>query len=513
MWLESIAKRYGDQLALACDKDTLTYSQLLNASWCCAIDLVRRGMKKGDRVILMGINGLDWIISFFGIVLAGGVAALANYSLSSKDTTTLTQLVDAKWAVLVVDDIFGLRPEAVAQAIEMGGVSFNHILNGRKLYETASDPASILDPATVQALSTLTKAQDTQKNIFTTGTTSKPKAVQLSSCGMLTNAFGSLKINGKDIGKAVCQALSMFHIFGLVNTLRMLENGCFICLPREISSESVLELLERYKVDTLVSVGTVFRMLVELPEFKEKGEGKIKTCIWGASGITPTDVERMQMCLGAVQILPGYGLSECSCVVSTSSSDIPLERRMTTVGRLNPNQDVRIWMEDRGFLPQGEIGEIVVKGPCVMNGYLGIPREDQPIDGDGWLHTGDLGVITEDGLLQLKGRIKDLIKRAGENISPAEIEKALLEEPSISDAKVMGIPHPVLGESVEACVVLRDGELDERKLRAALRKKLSPYKIPSHIFAFSALPQNANGKLNQRLLKEMVLERLREEYK
>ncbi len=508
-WLASLAQRYGDKPALACDEDMLSYSQLYDASRRCAVDLAGRGVKKGDAVLLMAANGLDWLVSFFGIVLAGGVAALANYSLNGEDTARITRLANAEWAVLNVDDLFGIQPGTVARAIENGGVPPAHILSARALYTAArSAPPSEDELSAVQALAALTKPQDTQVIIFTTGTTSQPKAVQLSSRGLLANAIGSLEIGRKDIGKAVCHALSLFHIFGFVHTLRILENGGFACLPREISPEAVVELIERWNVDTLASVGTVYRMLVALPGFKEKGEGNIKSCIWGASELTGADAERLRACLGDTQILPGYGLSECSCVVSTSASDIPPERRMTTVGRLNPSLDVRIWLEGRGFMPPGEPGEIVVAGPCLMNGYLGVPREEQPIDEDGWLHTGDLGLITEDGLLQLKGRSKDLIKRAGENISPAEIEEALLEEPCIRDAKVIGLPHPFLGESVEACVVLREGELDEKRLRLSLRKKLSPYKLPDHIVPFPSFPLNTNGKVNMLQLKKMLAEKL-----
>ena len=143
-----------------------------------------------------------------------------------------------------------------------------------------------------------------------------------------------------------------------------------------------------------------------------------------------------------------------------------------------------------------------------MNGYLGLPQEEQPFDGNGWLHTGDLGLIAEDGLLELKGRIKDLIKRAGENIAPGEIEEVLLSEPGVADARVFGIPDPVLGERVEACVVLQSGGTDERRLRASLRKKLSPHKIPAHIVALPYFPVSANGKIDQIRLRELLMQRL-----
>ena len=144
-----------------------------------------------------------------------------------------------------------------------------------------------------------------------------------------------------------------------------------------------------------------------------------------------------------------------------------------------------------------------------MNSSLGLPQEAQSYDEEGWLHTGDLGMIAEDGLLQLAGRIKDIIIRSGENIAPSEIEKAMMEEDAVLEVKVMGAPHPIWGESVEACVVTKGEELDEDALRTALRAKLSAYKIPSHFFLYKSLPLNANGKLDQRGLKADMLGRLR----
>ena len=171
---------------------------------------------------------------------------------------------------------------------------------------------------------------------------------------------------------------------------------------------------------------------------------------------------------------------------------------------------MRIWNEATGFAKTCELGEIVVKGPSLMNGYYGLPAEMQAIDQDGWLHTGDLGRFDEDGMLQFAGRIKDIIIRSGENISPVEIEKVLLEQEEIREAKVMGAAHPIWGESVEACLVLRKDGLDEDSLRARLKERLGSFKVPSHFFIYDAFPLNENGKLNQRALHTDMLAKLYE---
>ncbi len=506
-WLELLARDYGERLAVTCDEDALCYSELVQASRGCALKLRRQGLQKGDRVILSAVNGVDWIVSFFGILLAGGVAASANYRLNREDTITITRLVGAGWAILGPEDAYA--EQRAAQALCDGGIPANRILSCRELYSDALKTS--VDESELRLLTEGISPRDTQVILFTSGSTAIPKAVALSSEAILTNTYGFVELIANDVGKIGCPPLPLFHAFGMIVMMMLFDVGAVLCLTRELTPQAVLEQIDKRHADTLFSVGTIYRMLIELPEFHEKGKGKIKSCIWSASGMTPADMERLQQCLGGAQILPCYGLSECAAAVSISESGIPPERRAVTVGRPLPNLDVRIWSENRGFLPQGELGEIIIHGPCLMNGYFGLPTEEQPIDKNGWLHTGDLGLITEDGLLQLRGRLKTLIKRAGENIAPAEIEEALLEESSICDAKVIGLEHPILGESVEACVVLRDGELNEQRLRAFLRKRLSPFKVPSHILAFPAFPLNTNGKVDQLRLKELVAERLREQ--
>ena len=504
-WLSSLQTRYGGKTAVVCGEDTIGFSQLENAARCCALDLIKRGVKKGDTVVLMAANGVDWLVSFFGIILTGGVAALVNYGLNGQDVATVSTLVGAKWAILGLDQRFGVQPEVVAKVLSDSGIPTANILSCRGLYADAARSAAECGD---QDLAERPQPRDTQVILFTTGSTALPKAVQLSSRAILSNVYGILDILGKDLGDVCCPALPLFHSFGMITMLFSLEHGCTVCLPRDITPETVLELIARRDVDTVYSVATIFRMLMELPAFKEVARGKIRTCLWASSWMSPADRRLLHEMLGEVCLLPCYGLSECAAGVTISGSHVPAQQREASVGQAIPNLDMRIWEAHRGFLPRGEMGEVVIKGPCLMNGYLGVPREAQPIDQDGWLHTGDLGHISEDGLLHLDGRIKNLIKRAGENIAPAEIEAALLEEPSIREAVVVGCPHSLLGESVEACVVLRFGELNERRLRTSLRKKLSPHKVPDHIIALPAIPLKTNGKVDYLRLKEMTAEKL-----
>ncbi len=508
-WLFSVNRRYGDQIRLLSGEDELSLPALLEASLRCAAILTEKGMQKDDRVLLLAANGLDWLVSFFGIVFAGGVAALGNYSLRGHEITVITRLVKAKWAVLGVEDLFGLRPGFTEEAVCEGGVLHSGIYSCRELYRQSLERSGLPDDAFSGLPETFSHPRDTRVIMFTTGSTSRPKAVQLSSDAILTNVCSTMKFTHGDLRDSCIIALPLFHCYGLYGVLAGLEQGGIIYLAREISPQAVLEMIDQRKPDVLITVGTLYKLLVRLPEFPKKGAGKLKLCFWGGSKMTAADIESIEKNFGAAAV-SGYGLTECSAVVSVSTGDIPPERRAAEAGRIQSCQEVGIWLKERGFVSPGETGEIVVKGPCLMNGYLDLPHEEQPIDDDGWLHTGDLGRIAEDGLLELKGRMKDLIKCAGENIAPGEIEEALLSESGVAEARVFGIPDPVLGERVEACVVLRSGEMDERRLRTSLRKKLSPHKVPVHVVAFPAFPVSASGKTDQIRLRKMLMQRLSE---
>ena len=512
-WLEALAERYGDAPAVTCG-GTLSYQALLDASRQSALHLAGMGVRKGERVVLWAVNGLDWLVAFFGITMAGGVATLMNYGLPAADVTQLTKRYGASWAIVGTNKVSAADPEAVIQAMVNGGVAPDRILRADALFSAATDAdAPLVDLAALRALAAQTQPRDTQVIIFTTGTMSFPKAVQLSSYSILSDArcFTDLCEDGM-LTDSLCVALPLFHSYGLAMVMFWLQNGGHIHLMAAIHPAKVLEAVSQNGITGIATVSVIYSGLLHLPDAEKKLAGQVKVCFVGGGFTTPTEMMRVENALGSGKFLIGYGQTECSPVITVNVPSDPLERRAVSVGRVLPGLDVRIWREGAGFLPQGEIGEIVVKGPITMNGYLGLPQEEQPFDADGWLHTGDLGLFDETGLLLLAGRIKDIIIRNGENISPMEIETALMEEPSVREAKVMGAPHPLWGESVEACVVYGAEPPDEDALRAALRGKLAAYKIPSHFFAYPALPLNTNGKLDQRTLKVSMLEKLRGVY-
>ena len=505
------ALNYPDRPAITCRDKTVTYGMLKAAADHCTVKLVSSGFKKGDKAVLWGFNGIEWVVAFFGIVQAGGVASLMNYGLKSEDVTALTRMVNASWGIIGGNTISIADPNAAAKALITGGVPMQNVFPATVFVGMdAFAPLSPQEQALLDEALTRSQPGDSQVIIYTTGTTSVPKAVQQSSLSVLSNVEGCMEILEEEIGASLCLALPMFHSYGLMVAHAYLALGRHVFLTPLLKPDTLLKMISENGISDMCSVGAIYGMLTSMPEFEEKLSGQLRLCIVGGGFTTPMEMMRFEKMLGGGKLLCGYGQTECSPVITLESYDDPLEKRAVSVGRSLPNHEVRIWNEGTGFAPTGEIGEIIVKGPSLMNGYYGLPSEKQAIDADGWLHTGDLGRFDEDGMLQFAGRIKDIIIRSGENISPVEIEKVLLEQPEVAAAKVLGAAHPIWGESVEACLMLRTADFDENEFRARLKQRLASFKVPSHFFIYKSFPLNENGKLNQRALHTDMVNRLYE---
>ena len=534
-FLNYITAKYGDKTAITCGDKSVTYKQLKQSVDKCALHFIDCGMNKGDRVVLWAVNTIEYVTTFYGILEAGGIAVLMNYGLSAEDTGALTKMVGASWAILGGNKVSQKDPMAAAECILEAGVEPEHLrMEGipKELLIKAGVPAEMLD--VIPSVGDITcddldadgakrlaeraaqvDTQDTQVIIFTTGTTALPKAVQLSPGSMLNDAKGAIEVLRDDIVPSLCLALPLFHSYGLlVMQIFLMLGNHLIMVPLFQKPELLIAAIDQHKVRGLASVGAIYGMLTRHEDFESKIKGKLKTIITGGGFTTPVEMMRLENAFGGdARILCGYGQTECSPVISVEKGSDPLERRAVSVGHVLPGLDVRIWRIEDGFVPQGEIGEVVVKGYNTCNGYYGLPEDKQPFDKDGWLHTGDMGRFADDGMLQLTGRIKDIIIRCGENISPLDVEQAILQESVIREVKVLGAPHPMWGESVEACIVLNNSDkFDEDALRKALKSHLAPYKIPSHFFIYPAFPLNENGKLDQRSLRASMLNRLMEHY-
>ena len=503
-----LCREFPGRPAIVGDGHICTYEDMQNGIQGLARKLKEMGIEKGSRVGLWSYNSANWLIAFFAIIRAGGVAVLLNYSLTCDDAAELLTMTNTGFLLCGDNGETKKNPNAMRELAALASIPETHCLDIRPatLDLGHAFPDAVEEPDARSE----SQSDETAFLIFTSGTTSKPKAVQISQKTLSFDADAFNKNIGGWAGRSICVAVPLFHILGLMMSYSYLCRGSAVCLPANYKPETLVREIDAYRISDMAAVGAVYLGLAEKEEFEQNVVPNLHLCMIAGGMSTPVQMMRLELQYANATFINMYGQSEAAPLTMVRPSDM-VEKRAQTVGQAIEGMSIRISDGKGGFLPQGEIGEVVAYGGNMMNGYDQLPREKQPFDSEGWLHTGDLGYFDEEGYLHLSGRIKDVIIRGGENISPSEIESALNQIENIREAKVMGAPHPIYGESVEACVTMTDGgaSFDQDRIKNALRSMIARFKIPSHIFLYDQFPLNVNGKLDQRNLHADMLMRLK----
>ncbi|MEE7440496.1 hypothetical protein MOR12E_16115 [Methylobacterium oryzae] len=473
----AIADHAGAGRTALSGSDVVSYADL-GARIDAAAGAVRDwGVAKGDRVGLIAPKSAAAIAAYFGAMQAGACVCFLEPGLAPE--------VVAEQAALV-----GMRHLIVAEAHAAPAA-----LTG--LYVRALD--SLADGAAFAAEVSL---RDEAMLLFTSGSTGRPKGVLLRHEGLICNAEGVLRHTGTGPADRLLHVMPLHHTNGVNNQLIVpLLAGAEIVLMERFQAEAALDQLRTGGITYMTGVPTIYaRMLPQLrPDERFPG---LRFLRCGSAPITPTLHRQIEDAFG-VPLLVSYGLSEATC---TSTMNPPGRRRIGTIGTVLEGQSVELFdpVTDRP-VEAGREGEICISGPALMAGYLG--SADQPIV-DGWLRTGDLGRFDADGFLAITGRIKDVIIRGGENISPALIERQLAAHPAIRDCCVVGAPDADLGEVPVAFVVLREGEgLDEPGLKDFVRGHLARIYVPAQIRKLDVLPVNGVGKTDRKALRGLLAAR------
>jgi fatty-acyl-CoA synthase len=493
--------------AIIDERRLIMYGEFRSAVAGFAARLHDMGLAKGDRVALWGYNSANWLVAFFAIVRAGGVALLVNYSAGIDDAAELLRKANARFLVCGDNGQTKRRDDAIEALADAAGIERSRCVDARgdacdlaSAYAGAEGLAEQRQPA---------EEADTAFIIFTSGTTSAPKAVCISQRALAADARALMAGLEGTMGGSICVAVPLFHILGLLTSFAYLILGSAVCLPASYRAETLVSMVGENQVSDMAAVGAVYQGLTGADGFGEMVAPHLRTCLIAGGMSTPVQMMRLELDFTNATFINMYGQSEGAPLTMVRPSDL-VELRASTVGRVVDGVELRISGLDGSTLPIGEVGEVLARGVCLMNGYEGLPADDQAIDADGWLHTGDLGLLDPAGYLHLAGRIKDVIIRGGENISPAEIEAELTAIEGVADAKVMGAPHAIYGESVEACVTTHGAApFDERRVLEALRARMPRYKVPAHVFSYGEFPLNVNGKLDQRALFMDMLGKLR----
>ena len=474
--------------------------------------LASKGVKKGDHVALLGTNSYNWLIAFYAIIKAGGVAVLLNYMSRHDTLVELIEYTDCSFICYGPYSALKKQDNELESLLKETEIDENHSFS---ILDKDLNFKDIMNKETIEPFSSpYSRKEDSKRTsyiIFTTGTTAKPKAAMLSQYSMMNIIYLNFaQLDPVFPQKFMC-LLPMFHCFGL------LVSNAYLAYQRTVYLNSLSDKVEIYKefvsnkCGDYASVAIIFDRLARAP-FWWLHRGKfVKHCIVGGGFTSEQEFRFLERKYGKGKFMNGYGQTECSPLISLVYPDAPKIKQMTTVG--TPMKGIELAFMDtntKKILPKGLQGEILVKGYNVFNGYYKLPKDKQPFDKDGYLHTGDLGYIDDDGYLVLNGRIKDIIIRKGENISPKEIEAELRKFDIFTNARVLGFPSVDEGEFIIACVELKKKppHFVEEKYLDEMRKTLPAIKIPSHIIYMKKFPLNANGKLDEIKLREICMKKL-----
>jgi fatty-acyl-CoA synthase len=343
---------------------------------------------------------------------------------------------------------------------------------------------------------------------FTSGTTGRPKGATMTHFNLVNNGFfvgEGLRLTADD---KICIPVPLYHCFGMVlGVLAAMTHGAASVFSGEgFDALAVLQTVASERCTVLHGVPTMFIAELEHPRFGEFDLSSLRTGIMAGSSCPIAVMRRVVAEMHMPEVTICYGMTETSPVSFQSHTDDPLERRVTTVGRVHPHVQVKIIDENGRVTPRGVAGELLTRGYSVMRGYWDdAERTRDAIDAGGWMHTGDLAVIDEEGYCNIVGRVKDMIIRGGENIYPREIEEFLFRHPAVLDVAVVGVPDPKFGEAVCACIQLRGGMVvTEEEVREFCRAQIAHYKVPRYVRFVAEFPLTISGKVQKYLIREQL---------
>ena len=530
--LRDTAKKHPDHVALIFEDYKITYRELDELVDRFAAALHDLGISKGDVVALFLPNIPQFVITYYGILRVGGIVTAINplykereveYQLNNAEAKAIVTLdvlyptVKKVWkktkvkSVIItslkdylppVKRILGtlLGKIPTAKVEREPGVYFLKELLARYPPEP---PKVEIDPK-----------EDLAVLQYTGGTTGVPKGAMLTHYNLVANAIGAMYwLRAREAEDVHMGVLPLFHIYGMTTVMNssIYGAGTVVLIPR-FDPEKILSSIEKYKVTVFCGVPTLYAVLITHPKIDEYNLRSIKFCISGAAPLPPEVQKRFMELTGAV-LVEGYGLTEASPVTHANPLDPTMKTvKVGTIGIPWPDTDAKIVDPETGTkeLPPGEVGELVVKGPQVMKGYWKMPEETKATLRDGWLYTGDLATVDEDGYFRIVDRKKDLIKYKGYSVYPRELEDALYEHPAVKLCAVVGKPDPVAGEIPKAFIVLKpeyEGKVKEEEIIEWVKERVAPYKRIREVEFRRELPLSTVGKVLRRVLREEELKK------
>jgi fatty-acyl-CoA synthase len=501
-----------------------TYKDLDERVSAVARGLLTLGLQPGDRVGIWSPNNAEWVLTQFATARAGLVLVNINPAYRASELEYVLRKVGCRALVLApafkrsdyVGILKSLIPElahargprlrcsafpALQFLIQLGRDEVQGMTAFRDLASIGASPLETLDSLEQQV------DPDDPVNIqFTSGTTGPPKGATLTHFNIVNNGYFVARGMLTRPGDRICIPVPLYHCFGMVmGVLGAVTHGATMVFPAEsFDPESVLAAVAQERCTTLYGVPTMFIAELEHPRFGEFDLTSLRTGIMAGAPCPMTIMRRVIAEMHMHEVTICYGMTETSPVSFQSRVDDPMEKRVATVGRIHPHVQVKLVGPDGRVVQRGVSGELLTRGYSVMRGYWDDPeKSSECVDAAGWMHTGDLATLDDEGYCSIVGRVKDMIIRGGENVYPREIEEFLLRHPKILDVAVVGVPDPKYGEAVCAVVRLREGvTCDAQEIVDYCHGQIAHYKVPRFVRFVDGFPMTVTGKLQKYLIRE-----------
>ena len=535
---DAMVERYPEREALvvAHQQRRYTYRQLQTEANRLASALLGLGLSPGDRVGIWSHNNAEWVLMQLATAKAGLVLVNINPAYRTAEVEYALNKVDCKALVTMprfkTSDYIGmlreLAPEwAHAKAGEpLESQTLPHLKHAIWIDvagEGADEPGFMRfsdliqrgDPADerVARIARLLHPRDPINVQFTSGTTGFPKGATLTHRNILNNGFfigECMKLTPDD---RLCIPVPLYHCFGMVlGNLACLTHGAAIVYPNDgFDPLTVLQTVQDERCTGLHGVPTMFIAELDHPRFAEFNLSTLRTGIMAGSPCPTEVMKRVVDQMNLREITIAYGMTETSPVSCQSATSTPLDKRVSTVGQVQPHLEIKIVDPETGaVVPRGQRGEFCTKGYSVMHGYWGDETKTrEAIDADGWMHTGDLATMDPEGYVNIVGRIKDMVIRGGENIYPREIEEFLYRHPQVQDVQVVGVPDPKYGEELCAWIIAKPGtKPTEDDIRAFCKGQIAHYKVPRYIRFVAAFPMTVTGKIQKFKIRDEMTDQL-----
>ncbi len=493
---------------------SLTFAELDREARVIARGLIALGVERGERVALWATNVPEWIVLQFALAKAGAVLVTVNTSLRGPELEYLLRQSEAATLITIrgfrqVDYLGVIRQidrPATLKRIVLIGEARDGDPESMIPYASLRDRAASVSERDLDARERQVALDDVINMQYTSGTTGFPKGVMLSSRNIVNNAYWLGLGLGFTPADRLCLCVPLFHCFGcVIGVLGAYTHGASLAVVESFDPRKVLETVQTTRCTALYGVPTMFLAELEDPEFARFDLSSLRTGVMAGSLCPEALMKRVMEQMNLREITIAYGLTEASPGITHTLRDDTLERRTQTVGRVLPEMEVRIVDPATGAAVEaGQPGELCVRGYNVMLGYFNNPvATAAAIDADGWLRTGDQATMDADGYVRITGRIKDLIIRGGENISPKEVEDLVREHGAVLDVSVYGIASEFFGEEVAASIRIRpDAAVCDRDIITFCEERIAKFKVPRHIRFVDEFPLTASGKIQKFKLRE-----------